>query len=68
MDADYKLPTCVMAEPIDDCDINFQSDVDVTANTTVGLELSFVIKTPLEAGDSIEIALPGFTADFENTT
>jgi hypothetical protein len=64
---DARIQECFMAEPISNCDISFDVE-EPKYNSTVGLTLSFTAKAPTKAGDVIEIALPGFTTDLENTT
>ncbi len=43
-------------------------DSEVKFNTTVDLELSFKINGDVKQNDTIEFALNGFRADFENAS
>ena len=51
------------AQPVDDCSLDFVGVDKLLFNTTVDLELSFMVQIPLKAGDTIEVTLPGFMAE-----
>ncbi len=63
-----KAPPCFPVQPLDGCKIQFDVGETVDFNTTVGITVEVEVKAPMVKGDTIELAMPGFTAPDINKT
>ena len=64
LSASPKAKKCYLLPPLDNCVIGFDAEGDIAPNSLVSLQVSFTTKVPLVKGDTVEIGLGGFKADF----